>query len=1755
MNIPNYHIQEKIYESTHSVVYRGIRQGDLLPVVLKVLREDFPTSEDLARLKQEYELTRRLSNVSGVLNVYSLEKYQNTLVMCLEDFEGKPLKTWIENHALTLEEKLLLAIEAIKILGSIHQRNVIHKDINPGNLIFNQQTNVLKVIDLGIATKLSQQHVTLRNPNGLEGTLAYMSPEQTGRMNRKLDYRTDYYSLGATLYELFTGVVPFTAGDAMEVVHCHIAKQPPLPHKINPDLPEPIANIIMKLLEKTAEDRYQSAWGMQADFEYCLQQWRQHQSIANFDIAQKDIADRFHITEKLYGRAQEINDLLATFERVANTSGKTEVVLVTGYSGVGKSVLVHEAFKLLTGKNGYFIAGKFDQVQRNIPYNAIVSAFGELVQQLLTENQDTLHHWQEKLQANLGQNAQVIIDVIPEVEWIIGPQPDVPELGPAELQNRFSTVFQNFIRVFCQPKHPLVLFLDDLQWVDSATLKLLEVITDWDNTALMLIGAYRDNEVDDNHPLMMTLAQLREDDIGIHERVLKPLPAEHIRHLIADSLQQDNNAVTALTELVIRKTGGNPFFVNQFLLTLYQENLLRYFPAKDDRESGWRWSIEQIEAKNITDNVVDLMLNKLKKLPESAQQTLRLAACVGNHFDLNTLAIIYEASPEQTLEALLPPLTEGLILSTCELDASDATQHFRFLHERVQQAAYTLIDEEQKKAVHLKIGRLLLRNATAESIEHHLFDIVNHINVGITLIEDETERNTLAELNWQAGKKAKAANAYLAAEEYLIASMAFIQDSCWKARYTVTRAIYKAGAEVAYLNGRFENSDVLIDSLITHAQDPSDKADIYNLRIVQYTLLGRYAEAIETSQLALKELDALLPSEDFEAALKHEIKAIEDNLGNRAIATLESAPAMTDVNKQAVIQVLGTMMPLTYFSHQEMFKLIVAKTVNCSIQYGLVKSASSVYAAYGSILIAHLEDYFSGYQYGLLAMRLSNRFNDLAQKCKTNMTFANQISPWVKHLRESEEVNRKGYQAGMASGELQYCGYILHQQLQNECYQGARIESILNKLPGFLRFCQKTQNLIATDAMHSAQLCLRNLSGQTSGRLDFSNSEFDSAEAFLNSCDKHHSLYVIGSFHTDKAEILYLYGYYDAALIALTEAQAQLPYMLGHLSLTKHNFYLSLTLLALYPEASAQTQADYWLRIEDNQRQMETWVDNCPENCLHKYCLVNAEIARVRDNPEKAMDWYDEAIVSAKEHDFIQNEAIGNELAGRFWLTRGKSKIARIYIQEAHYGYQQWGAKHKIADMETQYPQCLLWQKPASALPEATILSTTQNKHDWLDFKSVVKASQVLSGEIALTKLLNKMMQLVIENAGAEKGLLLLPEQERWLVQASGHADRGNVAVLQGVPAEASDQLSINILQYVVRTQDNVVLHDALQSGDFARDPYVIQYEPKSLLCMPLLNQGKLTGILYLENNLTAGAFTAERLEMLTLLSSQLAISIENACLYDSLEQKVTERTQALSDALEHLKITQGQLVEAEKMASLGSLVAGVAHEINTPIGIGLMSSSALKRRTDNIITALTQNKLKKSALSRYFDDVSEGNDAIIRNLERAAELVKSFKQVSVDQSSSEKRVFCIKPYIDDILISLKPQIKETAHSICAQGDAEIEIHSYPGALSQIITNLVMNSLTHAYQAGEQGHLSLDIKRADDSIIITYEDDGRGIPEAAQQKIFDPFFTTNRAQGNTGLGLHITYNLVTQKLQGTIQVDSIQDKGTKFIITLPKDLA
>ncbi|MEG4344098.1 AAA family ATPase [Microcoleus sp. A003_D6] len=1486
--------QTLLYESANSLVYRAIREADNRPIILKLLKESYPTPQELVRYRTEFRITQQLKE-PGIVQVYDLQKYQNSLVMFVEDFGGESLTIWMQQRQFSLKEFLQIAIATTEILGQIHRANIIHKDINPSNIVYNPKTEQLKIIDFGISTQLSRETPILTNPGVLEGTLAYISPEQTGRMNRTLDYRTDFYSLGVTFYELLTGKLPFDTEYPLELVHCHIAKQPIPPHEIEPQIPVIVSQIVSTLMAKNAENRYQTALGIKHDLEMCLIQLQATDSIEEFDLGTRDITDRFLIPEKLYGRETEVSSLLAAFERVS--TGSAEMMLVAGFSGIGKTAVVNEVHKPIARQRGYFIKGKYDQFQRNIPFSAFVQAFRELMGQLLSESDAQLQTWKAKILTAVGESGQVLIEVIPELERIIGAQSPALELSGTAAQNRFNLLMQKFVQVFTQAEHPLVMFLDDLQWADSASLKLLQLLMQ-DRGYLLVLGAYRDNEVSPTHPFMLTVDEIVKSGAVVNTITLQPLSLADMNQLVADTLICDLSLSQPLTELVYQKTKGNPFFSTQFLKALHEEGQIIF----DWDVRHWQCDIAQARLTH-ADDVVEFMALQLQKLPKETQEVLKLAACIGAQFDLETLAVVSEELPEQTASALWKALQEGLISLIAEgykfiqIDAQSPTNYvanptYRFLHDRVQQAAYSLIPDDQKQTTHYQIGQLLLQEIPSEAREDRIFEIVNQLNYGTSLITQQPQRDELAQLNLIACRKARTATAYQAAREYVTVGLSLLGDNNWQQLYEMTLAFHELAAEVAMLCGNFEVMEQFIDTVIEQAHSLLEKVNVYCIRIQSHISQGKLISAIAIAQPVLQQLGVTFPETPTPSDLQQEIQEIEELIGDREIADLVHLPEMRDAEKLATLKIVNIISPAAYLTGSTLYSLLNTLSVKLSIQYGNTSTSTFGYATYGNILCNFFQLVDTGTQFGSLALQIISKLDAKASKTEILMILGILIVHRKSHIKETLPMLQDGYTSALEFGNLVMAGYNGHTFCLNSFWCNQSLATLEQEI------CAYCHSLMQINQLTTANYCriywqpVLNLLGLAEHPTLLSGKALEETEFLqqLQSAKDGYGLYI---FHLYKLMLCFLFGEIEPAKNHAIEVRRY--FMAGAGLVSEPVFYLYdslLTLALLNPEVEETAEA--LQSVTENQTRLQHWAHYAPMNYQHKVDLVEAEKCRVLGQKAEAIELYDKATLGAKVNEYIQEEGLANELAAKFYLNWGKEKLAQTYMIEAYYCYAQWGATAKVKDLETRYSQLLAAIQPGRKNTKATARGTTTGSAYNLDITTVMKAYQAISGEIMLDKLMSSLMKILMENAGAQRGYLILSSQGKLLIEAEGTINSELVTVLQSIPIENCQELSSAIVNYVARTQESIVLDDAVREGQFTNDPYIQKHQPKSILCVPLINQSQIISIVYLENNLTAGAFTPERVELLKLLSGQAAISIQNSKLYTEVRENERKLTQFL---------------------------------------------------------------------------------------------------------------------------------------------------------------------------------------------------------------------------------------------------------------------
>jgi len=1472
-----------IHYGANSRVYRGKRLTDNQSVILKILNTEYPTPIQIRAYRQEFHLTHKLK-LSKVITAHELEERQRMLGIIIEDFGGISIKHWLDKRqeGLSLEEFLPLAIQITEGLAQLHNQYIIHKDINPSNIVINPETGMVKIIDLGIATELNRESLTLKNPNVLEGTLSYISPEQTGRMNRDLDYRTDFYSLGVTFYELLTGQLPFNTKDNMELVHCHIAKQATPPHQINKEIFPVIADIVMKLMAKNAEERYQSAWGIKADLEQCLEQYEATKNIESFPLSTQDMTERFQIPQKLYGRQEEIESLLAAFNRVAQAPSNQEnpspreIIIVTGSSGIGKSALVQELHKPVTAQRGFFLAGKFDQLQRNIPYSALVIAFTGLIRQLLGETEVKIKQWKEKILKAVGSNGQVMINVIPELELIIGPQPYLAELAAIETQNRFNLVFQNFTGVFCSQEHPLVIFLDDLQWADVATLRLIElIITDMDSQHLLFLGSYRHNEVDDAHILSLTLDKLQKQQVKITQISLQPLESEHICNLIQDTLQLNNESILPLADLVYKKTQGNPFFVNQFLSTLHDENLLRF----NHISRSWEWDIREIDRLGITDNVVDLMVRKVKQLPPICQRFLSLAACIGSEFELQLLSMIDEQEPVEVYPYLLPVMYADLILPTSELNQELWIETYRFSHDRIEQAAYSLLSETEKKKIHLKIGESLLGAKTKEQLEFKLFSMVDHLNKGVEFAIDN-QREEIAALNLEAGKKALAATASFAGANYLKMGRVLLGESGWTTHYQLTLDLHIEAMEAEYLCGNYEGMQDLFKVVQSQAQTILAQIKAYEILINFNIAQNQMKRALDIGLEVLNSLGIQL----------NELPPVVENL-----ELLYNLEKLTNPTQLAALKILLKICNAAYNVNPSLMVKIIFTMVNICLLYGNSSFAPSAYVCYG-LFYCSIDNYELGYQYAKVALKLLDRSDTKMVNGQVKFNFNSFIRHWKEPIKNIVNSLNDLILNCLEVGDFEHASYVSIMGCFLMMFGKEPLDVVINNQIVLLTNCQKLQNVFPIASAQIWTQMADNFRQNFSPNHNFSGIFFD--EKSLPSRRDIKTKNIFYPFYLAKTIISYTFKDFANSICYVQEIGddehiSTLPFAIRYV-------YHSLSLLAMCSVSEEKTCIKYLEQVEINQKKMKIWAEHAPMNFQHYFDLVEAEKARVLGQVPQAIQLYERAIENAHEQGFLHQEAMAYELAAEFYLSQGIKRIGLNYLKEAYYCYQKWGAIAKIQALEIEYPDlCLYSSTPRDSL--TTTESTLSNNQESLDLATVIKATQAISSEIVLPQLLLSLMNILLENAGAQRGALILQQDNNLFVEIIKNADSSESVVLSSLPLSVCNCLSQKVVNYVFRTQEILILNNAKDEGNFTDDPYIQKNQSQSILCAPFINQGKFQGIIYLENNLSIKVFTPERLEMVKLLCSQAAISIENARLYDSLEKRVEERTLELAKANEEL--------------------------------------------------------------------------------------------------------------------------------------------------------------------------------------------------------------------------------------------------------------
>jgi PAS domain S-box-containing protein len=1467
-------VLELLREGGEFTLYRGRQRGNPSTVLAIAPFAEQPSPQSLRRLEHEYSLGAEL-DPAWAATPLELTRHEGRTILVLHDPGGEPLDGILEQgcgQPPELTHLLRIAISLAKAVGQVHRQGIIHKDIKPANVLVDGAGHVW-LTGFGIASQVSREHQPPTPPEVISGTLAYMAPEQTGRMNRSNDARSDLYSLGVTLYQMLTGALPFSAADPLEWVHCQIACLP-IPPVDRAAVPEALSSITMKLLAKNAEDRYQSASGLEADLRQCLQECESHGRIGPFPLGAHDIPDRLLIPEKLYGREREVKALLAAFDRVV-AHGTPELVLVSGYSGVGKSSVVNELQKVLVLPRGLFAVGKFDQYKLDIPYATLAQAFQTLVRQILVKAEAELDQWRGALAEAVGPSGQLIVDLIPEVEVIIGKQPPVPDLPPQDAQNRFQTVFRRFIGVFAKKERPLTLFLDDLQWLDAATLDLIQrLMTHSEVRHLLLVGAYRDNQVSLSHPLMRMLGAIREAGAKMQEIVLMPLSLDDVDALVSDALHSEPDRVRPLTQLVQEKTAGNPFFTIQFLTALAEEGLLRF-----DREAAaWIWDLVHIRAKGYTDNVVDLMVGKLKRLSSVTQTALQQLACLGSVVEFATLTLVHGKLGEEIHAALSEAARAGLILRQ--------ENSYAFLHDRIHEAAYSLIPEGDRAGAHLRIGRVLLEGMTADQLAEHLFDVANQLNRGAARIADWDEKSQVATINLRAGRKSKASVAYESALAYFSTGMALLDEGNWGSQYDLTFSLWLERAQCESLVGNFDRAEQLIKELLKRGASKVDQASVYQLKIQVHIMKSENHDAVASALTCLRLFGINLPAHPTQEQVQTEYDTVWQTLDRRPIESLIDLPLMTDPEMQAAMQVLSVVGPAAYFTDFRLCCFLTCCMVKVGMQHGTSGASALAFGYFGSFLGPVFHRYLEGYRFARLACDLVEKHGFIAYQAKTYHTMGTVI-PWTQPISSAINFMRATFRTAIETGDLACACYAMTPYIAGLLQRNDPLDAVWRESEMALEFTRDAKYGDIADIIRSQQRFIANMQGRTATFSTFSNAQFDEA-TFEAQLTWDRMPLMIFCYWKLKLKARFLSGDYAEALAATGKAKVLLLTAVALIDQQLDYFYYAaLTVAALYDNASADEQQEWRELLALHREQLREWAENFPPTFGDKLALVSAEIARVEGRVLDAMHLYEQAIQSARENGFVQNEALASEVAARFYAARGFEMIAHTYLRNARNCYDRWGALGKVKQLEESYPRLLAERAPA--LSTSTIGTFVRQ----LDIETVVKSSHALSSEIVLPQLIEKLMRFAVEHVGAERGLLILFRDDKPQIEAEATTGHKMVDVTVRQAAVSSSDLPVSILHYVMRTREHVVLNDASTINLYSEDEYVQNKHPRSLLCLPIVKQTKLIGSLYMENNLTPRAFTSDRVALLEMLASQAAISLENAGLYSDLQRSETYLTEA----------------------------------------------------------------------------------------------------------------------------------------------------------------------------------------------------------------------------------------------------------------------
>ena len=1461
-----------IHYGEDALVIKFENYGYEHPVCLKILNNEYPTPQVSKKFESEFYFSTFCSN-PFIRRALKKTEVENHAAIVYEYIEGQNVKEVIQQQKISSDQKLKLAFQLATAVAEIHKLNIIHQNLQPENCIVTKGFEKVVIIDFDKAIS-NNGIITETSPEGFSlNELKYMAPEQTGRIHQAVDHRADLYSLGIILYELFTNALPFDSKDPSELLYAHLARTPVAPQEMNHTISPVVSNIILKLLKKDAGARYQSAAGLKHDLQLCLQYEASYGYILPFVLGEKDFSGQLFNQQKMYGRQKEMDAILSLFQKSKN--GEKQILIISGFSGNGKSTLIGELNSQLSEKNCHFIKGKFEQFNNDTPFHAFVQAFTTLTNGILTEEKKESDYWRNRILNAVGTSGKVLTNLIPEIEKLIGPQPQLIQLKGNEDQNRFNYLMNSFLEAVSTADYPLVLCIDDLQWADASSLHLFRLIAENKNLKhLLLIGAHRANDERTDHFIQDLVTDLNKNHIDHSQIFLNNLSKADVDEIVADALNTKQENSKELSALVYSKTKGNAFYVHHFLKSLYDDGLLHF----NFDNNTWEWMEEKIRQTNASENVIDFITSQLQKLPAEALNLFKLASCTGTSFDVLTLSKISGLAPDVIEKNLHHPLSEGILIST--------DKGYKFSHNRIQQVFYNLINEENKAVIHLNIATALTSFYTSADTEHNLFELVNHWNDATKVVNDKETKKEISQLNIRAGRKAKQNAAYTQSLKYYQAAIQLFLNNEGEKEYEQTILVYTEACEVAYLSGSYEMLDHLSEQVIKKSRNLLDVGKVYEILIQKLIAENRLLEAINLGIRILKQLGVVLPMQPGKVQILYELIKTKWILRNTTPEDIQQLPNVSKAEIIISMRLLSEISSAAYFALPNLMPLLLCNIIQLTVKHGLAPQSPFGFMGWGYIQSVYLGKIESGILYGKLALKLVHQIQANELLASTAMSFNVFLVHWKKHLPETIPYLESAFKKGLEIGDYEFTSYLAHNIVYHSFYSGLPLQPLQEKSEYLFRQIDKFRQEITVKRLQIFSQCIYNLIHPTAEPYYLTGETFDELKIVIP--DKPENSGYFQNLYLQKMVLALIFNNHEAALEYSVKCEPYNYIVKGSILFSHFFFYQALAILAA---DRIRTNQRLLRKVRRNLSYLIKYESYCDKTYRQKRLLVEAEYNCVTNNTDKARRLYDDAIKAAMDGGLLQDMAMCYEKAGQFYLGINSKDIGLFYLIKALECYKNWGALAKVEQMKTSYAALIHFGNNANLNGNTEVTNTSLLN---ADLTSVLKASTALSEELVLQNLLRKLMQVILENAGAQQGFFIINKKGERVIEAKGSADTETEISLPSIPVANSGLLAESIINYVEVTKELIILDNATISPLFANDEFIKSNKPKSILCTPFMNHGKLQGILYLSNDLIYGAFTKDRLQLLNLLTGQIAVSIENALFYDSLEQRVKDRTEDL---------------------------------------------------------------------------------------------------------------------------------------------------------------------------------------------------------------------------------------------------------------------